>query len=189
MNELAKSDYWRAVMYASLKESLDKESVSGEGVEFGGGNEIIQKMFPLIKWENRGLPRHDITNPSSYERDWDVIVADQVLEHTFKPWEAMRLIGEHTKQAAVITVPFMLRIHNSPSDYWRMTPKTLMLLAKPHFPHIDIQTWGTVRAGLWHSLYDRTSTLMANVPEAELEAELANNDNQRPFVIWAILKK
>lgn len=41
----------------------------------------------------------------------------------------------------------------------------------------------------WHALYRRTGKLIENVPEAELNAELAANDSKKPFVIWAILKK
>ncbi|MDO8487693.1 MAG: hypothetical protein Q7S31_00065 [bacterium] len=189
MNDLAKNDYWRAVMYDRLRESLSHESVSGEGVEFGGSNGIIQNMFPHVVWEVRRFPNFDVTNESSYERSWDVIVTDQVLEHTEKPWEAMRLIGEHTTQIAIITVPFLIGIHNSPHDFWRMTPKAIHMLAKPYFPHIDIQTWGTPKANNWHAIYNRTSRLIAAVPEAELEAELADNNTGKPFVIWAILKK
>lgn len=189
MNQLAKDDYWRATMYTRLKESLEKESVSGEGVEFGGSNGIIQSMFPGVTWEVRNYPQYDVTKDASYERSWDVIVTDQVLEHTDKPWEAIRLIGEHTKQMAVITVPFLIRLHNSPNDFWRMTPKAIDMLAKPYFSGINIGSWGTVKANHWHAIYNRTSRLMESVGEAELDAELSSNESQHPFVIWAILKK
>lgn len=189
MNELAKTDYWRAVMYTRLKESLSHESISGEGVEFEGSNGVIQSMFPQVKWEVRNFPQYDVTKESSYERNWDVIVTDQVLEHTQKPWEALRLIGEHTKQIAVITVPFLIGIHPSPHDYWRMTPRVINDFTKSYFPYRDIQSWGTAKSNNWHAIYNRTSRLIANVPETELDAELVNNDHKKPFVIWAILKK
>lgn len=189
MNDLAKNDYWRTVMYTRLRESLSHESISGEGVEFGGSNGVIQSMFPQVKWEVRNFPQYDVTKESSFERNWDVIVTDQVLEHTQKPWEAIRLIGEHTKQIAIITVPFLIEIHPSPHDYWRMTPRVINDFAKPYFPYRDIQSWGTAKVNHWHALYRRTSKLIENVPETELNAELAANDGKKPFVIWAILKK
>ena len=68
-------------MYTRIQEALASESISGEGVEFGGSNGVIQSMFPQVKWEARNLPQHDITKESSYERNWDVIIADQVLQH------------------------------------------------------------------------------------------------------------
>ena len=189
MNELAKNDYWRAVMYTRLRESLDHEFISGEGVEFGGSNGIIQNMFPKIIWETRRFPQYDVTKSAAFEHNWDVIVTDQVLEHTGEPWETLHLIGEHTKQMAIITVPFLIGIHNSPHDFWRMTPRAINELAKPYFRHIDIQSWGTAKAAYWHAIYNRTSRLIADISEAELETELATNDPKKPFVIWAILKK
>lgn len=189
MNDLARNDYWRAVMYTRLQESLSRESVSGDGVEFGGSNGIIQNMLPAVVWEVRRFPEYDVTKAAAFDRNWDVIVTDQILEHTAQPWEAMRLIGEHTRQMAIVTVPFLIGIHNSPKDYWRMTPKAIQMLAQPHFRHIDIQTWGTPKVSYWHAIYNRTSRLIADVPEVELDAQLNSNDEKKPFVIWAILKK
>ena len=189
MNELAKNDYWRAVMYTRLRGTLEQETVSGYGVEFGGSNGIIQSMFPNVFWQTRSHPPYDITKETSYDQSWDVIVADQILEHVSQPWEAMRLIGEHTLQMAIITVPFLIGIHNSPSDYWRMTPKTIRGLAEPYFSQVNIQSWGNAKVNYWHAIYNRTSRLIENVPETELDEGLINNDTNKPFVIWAILKK
>ena len=189
MDDLARRDYWRAVMYLRLRQSLELESISGEGVEFGGSNGVIQSMFPGVKWEVRRHPPYDIQDESSYEHSWDVIIADQILEHVARPWEAIRLIGAHTKQVAVITVPFLIGIHNSPGDYWRMTPQALMRMAAPHFQRMDVQSWGNAKAAYWHAIYNRTSRLLRNIPEAELDATLNDNDIHKPFVIWAILRK
>lgn len=189
MDELARQDYWRAVMYTKIRESLAGEAITGDGVEFGGSNGIIQSMLPGVIWETRRHPPYDIGDGASYERSWDVIVADQVLEHVARPWEAMRLIGEHTRKLAIITVPFLIGIHNSPGDYWRMTPQAISRLAAPHFSGIAIQSWGNAKAAYWHAIYNRTSRLMRNVPEVELDAGLSENDASKPFVIWAILRK
>jgi len=184
--DLARADYWRAVMYLRLKQTLP--DFEGEGVEFGGSNGIIQGMLPQVKFEVRRYPAYDITDPNSFEREWDVLIADQILEHVDRPWKAFELIGEHAR-AAIITVPFMIRIHGSPRDYWRMTPKAIQMMAQPYFNKIDIQSWGTAKASYWHNLYNRTSELFRNVPEEELIAELMDNVPNKPFVIWAVLRK
>ncbi len=189
MDQLAKNDYWRAVMYARMCISLAGETIRGSGVEFGGSNGIIQAMLPGVQWEVRSHPPYDIIDTGSYERNWDVIVADQILEHVARPWEAMRLIGEHTNKMAIITVPFLIGIHNCPRDYWRMTPAAIATLASPYFPHIDIQSWGNAKAAYWHAIYNRTNRMIRNVPEAELDAALNDNDPNKPFVIWSILRK
>lgn len=189
MYDFTKEDYWRAVMYSKLRETLLKVDVDGVALEFGGSNGIIQGMLPKLKWEVRGYPPYDITKEASYEQDWDVIVADQILEHTERPWEAMRLIGEHTKKMAIITVPFMIGIHNSPVDCWRMTPRTIRKLAEPYFKDIDIQTWGNSTVNNWHAMYRRTSRLIQDVSNEELMQGINLNDVGQPFVIWSILKK
>lgn len=189
MDEMARIDYWASNMYKSLREMLEKNPLpDGEGAEFGGSNGIIQSMCPNITWTNLPYPPYDIMAESSYEREWDVIVANVVLEHILYPWEALRLIGEHAK-AAIVTVPFMCGIHMRPRDYWRMTPRALKKIAAPYFSIVDVGSWGTPKATYWHALYNRTSKLLASVPEEELEAELASNWDQHPFLIWAIMRK
>lgn len=185
----AKADYWRAVAYSKLRTSLSVLSITGEGVEFGGSNGIIQGMLPNVIWEIRKLPEHDIMSDLSYERDWDVIIADQILEHVLKPWEALRLIGEHTKQLAIITVPFLIGIHMRPRDYWRMTPRAIRKLAAPYFRSVEVGTWGHALVNYWHATYNRTSRLFENVSESKLLAGLEQNDENKPFMIWAVMRK
>lgn len=180
-------DYWREVMYKRIKETL--VPVEGQGVEFGGSNGIIQGMFPKVTWEVRKHPPYDIIDKGSYERDWDVIVADQILEHVARPWDAMELIGKHTKQVAIITVPFLIGLHMRPRDYWRMTPRTIQMLASPYFTGIHIDSWGSAKVAYWHAIYNRTERLLSSVPEVEWEQGLKDNDPNKPFVIWAILRK
>jgi hypothetical protein len=62
-------------------------------------------------------------------------------------------------------------------------------MAEPYFSQIDIQTWGNAKVNYWHAIYNRTSRLIENVSEVELDEGLNNNDVNKPFVIWAILKK
>ena len=70
-----------------------------------------------------------------------------------------------------------------------MTPRAINDFTKQYFPYRDIQSWGTTKSNYWHSIYGRTRRLLAAVPKAKLDAELADNDNRKPFTIWAILKK
>lgn len=187
--ELAHRDFWRATMYTKIFESVKNLNIAGTGVEFGGSNGVLQSMFPEISWETRKYPPYDITDPKAFEKNWDIILADQVLEHVQRPWDAIKNIGEHTNKLAIITVPFLIGIHPAPHDYWRMTPRTINDLAWPYFPNREFGSWGTIKGNYWHSIYNRTSVLFASVPEKEIEAELYDNQPKKPFVIWTILKK
>lgn len=61
----------------------------------------------------------------------DVVLCLDTLEHVKHPWRAMRtLVASMVKRRGwlIVAVPFMFRIHDYPSDYWRFTPEGLRLL-------------------------------------------------------------
>lgn len=61
----------------------------------------------------------------------DVVLCLDTLEHVKHPWRAMRtLVASMAKRRGwlIVAVPFMFRIHDYPSDYWRFTPEGLRLL-------------------------------------------------------------
>ena len=186
--ELIKADYWRAVMYSSLKEQLAGLGLSGSGVEFGGSNGIIQSYCPGVSWETRGYPPFNVLDSSSWDKEWDVVVLDQILEHVERPWEVFDHIGR-TCKTAIITVPFLIGVHPCPTDYWRMTPQAIEMLASPHFSKIDTRSWGNTEVNFLHSEYDITGVMMANTEERVWREGLESNDEYKPFVIWAVLSK
>lgn len=184
----AKRDYWRAMMYKDIREFVFTDEMTGTGIEFGGSNGIIQSCLPNIRWENRDYPAYDITKEESHN-ECDVIIADQILEHVFEPWKAFENIGNHAKKAAIITLPFLIGLHPCPGDYWRITPQSIYQMAQYHFKRIYIKSWGNSRVNYWHSIYDRTDTMMSNISEPVWRDALLENDIYKPFVIWAILEK
>lgn len=185
-DELLRSDYWRACMYADLSKVLSELNISGEGVEFGGSNGVIQSFCPNVKWTDMPYPPYDVCDPASWNREWDVVVLDQILEHTKEPWTALENIGRHAK-VAIITVPFLLSIHKCPGDYWRMTPDALRAMAEPHFKSIYIKSWGNPVVSAWYTKYNLTSNMMAGESEEAWRRELTRNDPNNPVVIWAVL--
>jgi len=188
--EQINADFFRAYMYGYLKEQLGALNLSGEGVEFGATNGIIQSYCgPGVKFhESRDFPKYDVCDSGSYERNWDVIVTDQVLEHTKKPWEAFRLWGMHGK-TVVLTVPFLMYVHAFPGDFWRMTTDAIKFLAIENgFKEYDIRSWGNKKAvgwlfetGGWHP--------PSRISKEEMWENVYENDPKHPFVIWAILRK
>jgi hypothetical protein len=185
---LIRRDYWRAYCYTEIKQQLQAIAPTGDGVEFGGSEGSIQSMCPGVAWENRDYPGYDIQDPVSFERQWDWLVADNILEHIDRPWEAAKLIGEHATNA-IITVPFLIGVHNCPSDYFRMTPAALHSMFDPYYDEIDIRSWGNSLANYYHSFYIMTDQLLGAVPEEEWRAALYANDPAHPFLIWAIMRR
>lgn len=185
---LIQRDYFRAVCYTELARQLGDIKPVGAGVEFGGSEGSIQAMCPDVKWETRYYPPYDVCKPESFERNWDWLIVDSILEHVEKPWEAARLIGEHA-DAAIVTVPFLIGVHACPSDFYRMTADALMSLFSPYYDHIDIRSWGNADACYYHAKYDRTDVLLATEPEDKWRSALYCNDTHKPFLIWAVMWK
>lgn len=185
----ARRDYWRAVMYAHLKARLAEIAPTGSGAEFGASNGEIMSYCPGVQWELRDYPQHDVLDAASWDRHWDVVVLDQILEHVLRPWEAIEHLCRCTDRVAVIAMPFLIGLHPCPSDCWRITPEMLRNLTEANFRTVEIRSWGHSVANYWHSLYNDTATLMANVSEMEWLGGLLINDESKPFHIWAILEK
>ena len=188
-------DYFRAVMYAKLTEYFEQRPLyPGTGIEFGErANGIIQKMCPGTVWEERAYPQYDIAEIDSWS-ECDVVIADQVLEHVYKPWQAFNCAGQRVKQAFIVTVPFLLKVHADPSDFWRMTPDCIRELGKDAgFTDIHVDSWGNPQAEAWLSKYLNrswnTHLVIDNNPEEEWRNALIENDPVTPIMIWAVLRR
>jgi len=183
-------DYFRAAMYAELAQHFaERPLAKGIGIEFGGGsNRIIQGMCSGTTWEERPYPQYDITELAHWGES-DIVIADQVLEHIREPWKIFDCAFKTVRQAFVVTVPFLVKIHGCPGDYWRMTPECIRSMGKSAgFTDIHIGTWGNSQATFWLNKYWYTHLMMEAVPEVEWRAALASNDPETPIMIWAVLR-
>src|SRR5262249_24577588 len=103
---------------------------------------------PWKHYESWHYPDFDLCRPGPISETFDVVICDQVLEHVVDPCAAARSLfdlcapGGH----AVVAVPFLVRIHDAPGDYWRFTPDGLqLLLERAGFEVPEVQGWGNRR--------------------------------------------
>jgi hypothetical protein len=137
---------------------------------------------PWREYEHWHFPEFDLCNPGEITRTFDVVICDQVLEHVVDPCAAVRTLfalcadGGH----AVVGVPFLVRIHDAPGDYWRFAPDGLrVLLEGAGFEVAQVESWGNRRAVRANFLvWARTPRLWANDNEAAF-----------PVNVWAIARK
>jgi len=185
-----RNDYFRVVMYAKLAEHFANRPLApGAGIEFGTSNCVIRGMCPGTTWEERNYPPCDITE-MGYWGECDIAVADQVLEHVREPWKVFYCAGKSVRQAFIVTVPFLIKIHGCPGDYWRMTPECIRMMAEDAgFTDIHIDSWGNPEATFWLNKYWYTDAIMKHVPETEWRAALIANDPGTPIMIWAVLRR
>jgi SAM-dependent methyltransferase len=143
-------------------------------------------------WEKAGFasyksvrfPEFDIckgTLPGKY----DIILAEQVFEHLLRPYTAGRNVYSMLKDKGYffITTPFLLKIHDDPTDCTRWTPTGLKhFLIECGFDenNISVWAWGNkkcAKASLskWWLYYSRLHSL--------------ENEPDFPIVVWALAKK
>jgi SAM-dependent methyltransferase len=164
---------------------LTQRSPMGRVLEISPGwNEMWKRLAGPENYTAVEYPDYDVSRdvlPAQY----DVVIADQVLEHVARPLQAMRHIhamvapGGH----ALVAVPFLFRVHARPHDYYRWTAaglRELLLEAGFHASEIHVDSWGNkacVRAhiggpvrdyGLWRDL---------------------SNDPEYPIMSWGFARK
>ncbi len=141
---------------------------------------------PFGAYTSVRYPAYDLCAGPLDER-FDLIIADQVFEHLLWPYRAgknaytMLEPGGHL----LIATPFLVRIHNEPTDCTRWTETGLRhFLAECGFPFEQIRTgsWGNravVRANLkpagWIRYRRRLHSLY--------------NEATFPYHVWAIARK
>jgi len=131
--------------------------------------------YPWRSHVNRAFPAHDVCQPFIGEPICDVITCEQVLEHVPDPVQAAKsMLGMlRPGGVAIVSVPFLLRVHPHPEDYWRFTPAGLReVLSTAGFEVSKVESWGNhgaVRANLsrwapdrpWRSMTNNASTPVA----------------------------
>jgi hypothetical protein len=113
---------------------------------------------------------------------YDLIIAEQVLEHVRRPDLAVRnmLNMLHPGGVALITTPFLVQYHPSPVDLWRWTAAGLYeLLCDAGFERIDVHSWGNKACAI------------ANMndpeywPPYDSDRHSLENEPLFPLVVWA----
>jgi len=172
-----KIQHWcRAVMNEATErfvqglhpETLDVLEVSGDawrGTPF--------KSYRSVKW-----PEFDICRDRTW-RTFDLIIAEQVLEHVRRPDLALQNMRGMLRNggAVLITTPFLIQYHPIPLDLWRWTADGMRaLLEDQGIEVIDANSWGNKACVVenfdsWLD-YDPDKHSLANEPDY-------------PIVVWA----
>jgi hypothetical protein len=176
--------HWiRVVMYQRCFEfirSLEPESM--DVLEIAAGPQWRRK-FRFGSYTSADYPDFDICR-DILDRKFDLIIADQVFEHLKWPCRAGKNVFKMLRPGgyAIITVPFLVKVHPSPIDCSRWTEQGLSyLLQECGFPDDQITTdsWGN-RACLKANL-SRWSMYGWYRPLA--------NEPDFPLMVWAFARK
>jgi SAM-dependent methyltransferase len=129
-------------------------------------------------------PAFDICGPR-LDETFDLIIAEQVFEHLLWPYRAGRNVFEMLAPGGMflVTTPFLIRIHEEPTDCTRWTETGLKhFLAECGFDLRRIKTgsWGNracVRANFFDWSMYRPSV------------HSLNNERDFPVTVWALAEK
>lgn len=116
----------------------------------GGWQTYMRWMLKAIVGNDRlnhvlGVyPQYNIEALPSADHSFDMVVADQVLEHVQRPWLAANEVWRVTKPGgiAMVATPGLYPVHPSPLDCWRIMPDGYRLL----FPEAQ---WEWLTFGMW----------------------------------------
>ncbi len=145
------------------------------------------------KWKNFGFRSYrsadfdtfDVCERPLASEAFDIVIAEQVLEHVLWPYRAVRHLHEMLKPGGVlvVTTPFLVKIHECPVDCSRWTALGLKhLLAEGGFAldQIESASWGnrTCAQGSFR-----------RVPRYIPWFHTLENDRYFPMVVWAFARK
>jgi SAM-dependent methyltransferase len=177
------TDWIRVVMYRECFDFI--RSVGPErldALEISAGPQW-RREFQFRSFTETQYPEFDIC-AQHLDRQFDLIIADQVFEHLPWPHRAGRNVFAMLRPGGwlVIATPFLVRVHNVPIDCCRWTEQGLSyLLQDSGFAATDIRTgaWGN-RACAWanFSKWRRYGWYRSLKNEADF-----------PVIVWAFARK
>lgn len=151
----------------------------------------IQVKMNITRTNNPGVDIHDTPYPS---KQFDAVVADQVLEHLTYPPLAMLEMNRILKPgglAVLTTVAYNpLHEHNTFHDLWRFLPDGLRVLSAPFNGGIKLcGSWGTQHFISARSTFGQGSSKEKTFHKEDRIKLLTSNRIDHPFLVWIILEK
>ena len=105
----------------SLVSALPTESM--DALEISGGSWGAWR--PWKSYQTVNYPQFDLNYDILPNKTFDIIFAEQVLEHVRYPYRSVRNIYRMLRPSGwfLATTPFLIQIHGVPEDYTRWTPE------------------------------------------------------------------
>lgn len=134
-------------------------------------------------YEAMNAPAFDVCAPNPPEAIADIVFCEQVLEHVPDPARAVENLRAMLRPGGylVLSVPFMIRVHNEPSDYWRFTPAGLRLL-------VERAGFEVVASGDWGNRAAVIANLWVWAPYVYLFQPLSRHEAV-PLVVWVVARR
>jgi SAM-dependent methyltransferase len=184
----------RTVMNQHIKGYIQGKQVYGCILDVGGGanQELYQNNFKeYISINIDPEVKSTYTMDSNYmdfaDEKFDAVICMQVLEHVQTPQKTLSEIYRVLKQKGtlIISVPFLVEVHNFPGDYWRFSISGIeQILKECGFKNIQAYSWGNKQSVIAYLKYKGWITSKKGKKLTSI-----SNDERYPLVVWAYAEK
>jgi SAM-dependent methyltransferase len=156
----------------------------GDILEISPGWNQMWKPVSCSSYSSVDFPAFDICK-EALERQFQVVIADQVLEHVPHPAEAVRNIWKMLAPGGytLIATPFLFRVHAHPDDFHRWTETGLRRLCLDG-GFVD----GNIRTRSWGNAKCVRAHTQGPVRAFGFGKDLSN-DPEYPVMVWAFARK
>ena len=158
-----------------------KSRPPGDILEISPGWNEMWKKIGSKSYRSEDYPDFNICK-SPLPEQFDIVIADQVLEHVSHPIAAVANILAMVRSggAAMIATPFLFRVHARPHDYSRWTEVGLreVLVAGGFDP-------GSITTGSWGNRACVKAHIGGQVRDYGFWRNMSN-DAEYPIMVWAI---
>lgn len=140
--------------------------------------------FGFASYQRVAYPDYDLCAGPLAQR-FDLIIAEQVFEHLLYPYRAGRHVHAMLRPGGwfLISVPFLLKIHDYPADCTRWTEVGLK-----HFLHECGFPLESIKTGSWGN----RACIVANFTDWVLydpEIHDLTNEPEFPYHVWALARR
>ena len=165
----------------------------------GGEGTIVQILrdagFNFDRLEITTYPEVDVQSlPKDYHGQFDFVLADQVLEHVERPWDAAREMHRALRPGgmAISASPFFFYLHHVPIDCWRISEQGYgALFRSVGFEILETGCWGTMAAQAWAFAHNKGDLSFIPVKDAKERGffNTSDDDWHFPAMVWCVARK
>lgn len=185
----------RLVAYYNIFKFLQSRLLSSkisDVLDFGGS----KYLKPFNKALNITLTKHpgvDIHQTNFPDNTFDIVSADQVLEHVIYPPIAMLELKRILKPGgiAILTSVSFNPLHESSTfhDIWRFMKKGFLVLSLPFDGGIKLcGTWGTKNFTTTRALLGIGTSKERHTLEENKASLVSSNDLSIPSLVWMVIE-
>ena len=175
--------HWtRTVMYRQCMQLLDGLGPREmDALEISAGDKF--QALPFRSFSEMNYPEYDICT-DRLDREFDLIIADQVWEHLLWPYKATRNVHAMLRPNGyfLVTTPFLIKRHDIPYDCTRWTEMGMKhFLAECGFDIERIRTWS----------WGNRACIKANFKHWARRGWFGSlrNEPDFPVTVWALAQK